>query len=194
MRLPENDADCHSAYLQDIEIANNELIEKNFQVDAQSVICDIYVLPSHNHQTFYGKLISERGFYKIIYAKAIQNSIWFSEPIYMYRFEEAKRFENHPMKKGRIVCRAKLMDKSLINRLLFTAEQLSENQPDDVVTECIDGVFTAIRMYEAGIVSREIIYTDAEKMEFRDNTDKRDAVEFLQTLYLSIEKIIGIGD
>ncbi len=194
MRLPENDTDWHSAYLQDIEIANKELIEKNFHADPRSVISDIYVLPSHNHQTFFGKLISERGFYKIIYAKAIQNSIWFSEPIYMYRFDEAKRFENHPMKKGRIVCRAKLMDKSLINRLLFTAERLSENQPDSVVSECIDGVFTAIRMYEGGIVSQKIIYTDAEKLEFRDNADRHDAVEFLQTLYLSIEKIIGIGD
>lgn len=194
MRLPENDTDWLSAYLQDIEIANNELIEKNFHADPKSVICDIYVLPAHNHQTFYGKLISERGFYKIIFAKAIQNSIWFSEPIYMYRFEEAKRFENHPMKKGRIVCRAKLMDKSLINRLLFTAERLNKKQPGDAVSECLDDVFTAIRLYEGGIVSRKIMYTVAEKLEFCDDADKREAVEFLQSLYLSFEKIIGVGD
>lgn len=194
MRLPENDADWLSSYLRDIEIANRELVEKNFHADPKSVICDVYVLPSHNHQTFYGKMISERGFYKIIYAKAIQNSIWFSEPIYMYRFDEAKRFENHPMKKGHIVCRAKLMDKSLINRLLFTAEMLSEKQPDDAVSEDLDGVFTAIRLYEGGRVSRKIMYTDAHKLEFRDKADKREAVEFLENLYLSVEKIIGIGD
>ena len=194
MRLPENDTDWLSAYLQDIEIANNELVEKNFHADPKSVICDIYVLPSHNHQTFYGKLISERGFYKIIYAKALQNSIWFSEPIYMYRFDEAKRFENHPMKKGRIVCRAKLMDKSLINRLLFTVQQLDKKQPGDTVSGGLDGVFTAIRLYEGGIISRKIMFTDAEKLKFLDGADKQEAVEFLQSLYLSVEKIIGIGD
>jgi len=194
MRLPENNTDWLSAYLQDIEIANNELIEKNFFADPRSVICDIYVLPSHNHQTFYGKVISEHGFYKIIYAKAIQTSIWFSDPIYMYRFDEAKRFENHPMKKGHIVCRAKLIEKSLINRLLFTLERISENQPDNLVEPYLDEIFTAIRLYEGGTVIREIMYTNAERLEFRDSADKSEAVEFLRSLFVSFEKIIGIGD
>ncbi len=185
MRFSETETDWLSEYLQDIEVANNELIEKNFFADPKSVICDIYVLPSHNHQTFYGKLTAERGFYKIIFAKAIQNSIWFSEPIYMYRFEEAKRFENHPMKKGRIICRAKLMDKALINRLLFMVEK---------VLPTLDGVFTAVRMYENGIVSRKIMYTDPEKLSFRDNAGNQEALDFLGNLYLYIEKIIGIGD
>lgn len=194
MRFSETENDWFSEYLQDIEVANNELIEKNFFVDPKSVICDIYVLPSHNHQTFYGKLTAEHGFNKIIFAKAIQNSIWFSEPIYMYRFEEAKRFENHPMKKGRIVCRAKLMDKSLINRLLLTVEKLSDHQPAEAVSPTLDGVFTAVRMYENGIVSRKIMYTDPEKLSFRSDVDNQDATAFLGNLYLFIEKIIGIGD
>ncbi len=194
MRFSETETDWLSEYLQDIEVANNELIEKNFFADPKSMICDIYVLPSHNHQTFYGKLTAERGFYKIIFAKAIQNSIWFSEPIYMYRFEEAKRFENHPMKKGRIICRAKLMDKALINRLLFTVEKLSERQPAETVLPTLDGVFTAVRMYENGIVSRKIMYTDPEKLSFRDNAGNQEALDFLGNLYLYIEKIIGIGD
>ena len=112
----------------------------------------------------------------------------------MYRFEEAKRFENHPMKKGRIVCRAKLMDKALINRLLFTVEKLSDCQPDETVSPTLDGVFTAVRMYENGIISRKIMYTDPEKLLFRSVSDNRESVEFLRNLYLSIEKIIGIGD
>lgn len=194
MRLPENDSDWLSAYLRDIEIANNELREKNFYVDPRSVVCDIYVLPSHNHQTFYGKLISERGFYKIIYAKAIQNSIWFSEPIYMYRFEEAKLFENHPMKKGRIVCRAKLMEKTVINRLLLAAEKLDNRQPADAVQPSIECTFTAIEFYENDTVSRKIMYTDPEKLAFRSSVDNAETLVFLRNLYLIIEKIIGIGD
>lgn len=194
MRLSENANDWLSDYLRDIEIANNELVEKNFHADPKSVICDVYTLPTHNHQTFYGKLIAERGFFKIIYAKAIQSSIWFSEPIYMYRFEEAKRFENHPMKKGRIVCRAKLMDKALINRLQFTVERLADRQPADAVEPSLDVVFTAVRMYENGIVSRKIMYTDPEKLAFRNDSGNQEALDFLGNLYLSIEKIIGVGD
>lgn len=194
MRLPENDSDWLSAYLRDIEIANNELIEKNFYVDPKSVVCDIYVLPSHNHQTFYGKLISERGFYKIIYAKAIQNSIWFSEPIYMYRFEEAKLFENHPMKKGRIVCRAKLMEKTVISRLLLAAEKLDNRQPADAVQPSIECTFTAIEFYENGIATRKVMYTDPEKLAFRSSVDNAETLDFLRNLYLVIEKVIGIGD
>ena len=112
----------------------------------------------------------------------------------MYRFEEAKRFENHPMKKGRIICRAKLMDKALINRLLFMVEKLSERQPAETVLPTLDGVFTAVRMYENGIVSRKIMYTDPEKLSFRDNAGNQEALDFLGNLYLYIEKIIGIGD
>lgn len=194
MRLTENANNWMSDYLRDIEVADSELAEKNFHADPKSVICDVYALPSHNHQTFYGKLVTERGFFKIIYAKAIQNSIWFSEPIYMYRFEEAKRFESHPMKKGRIICRAKLMDKALINRLLFTAARISDAQPDDAVLPTIDGVFTAVRIYENGVVKQKIMYTEPERLTFRDEADNGEALEFLRGLYLAIEKIIGIGD
>lgn len=194
MRLPENGSDWFSAYLQDVEIADKELAGKNFYADPKSVICDIYVLPSHNHQTFYGKFVSERGFYKIVYAKAIQNSIWFSEPIYMYRFEEARRFENHPMKKGRIVCRAKLMEKSVINHLLLALEKFDECQSADAVQPSIDGTFTAIRLYENGAASREVMYTDPEKLAFRDSDANTETLEFMRNLYLTIEKIIGIGD
>lgn len=194
MRLSENSSDWLSDYLRDIKIANRELAEKNFISDLTSVICDIYVLPSHNHQTFYGKLAADRGFYKIIYAKAIQNSIWFSEPIYMYRFEEAKRFKDHPMKKGRIICRAKMMDKALINRLLFTSEKLADRQPPEAVVPAPDSVFTAVRIYEDGSVKRKILYTDSEKLEYREDVEKGDAPQFLANLYLAIEKIIGIGE
>ncbi|MCM1166297.1 MAG: hypothetical protein NC299_11495 [Lachnospiraceae bacterium] len=194
MRLSENGAGWLSDYFRDIEVADNELAEKNFLAEPKSVVCDFYVLPTHNHQTFYGKITAERGFFKIIFAKAIQNSIWFSEPIYMYRFEEAKRFENHPMKKGRIVCRAKLMDKALLNRLLFTVGELSAEQPADAVEPTVDSVFTAVRIYENGAVSREIMYTDPERLAFREGAGDRDAVDFLGGLYLAVEKIVGVGD
>lgn len=193
MRLTEND-DWLSAYLRDVKVADHEISVKNFHIEKSSVVCDIYALPSHNHQTFYGKLVSEHGFYKFVFAKAIQNSIWFSDPIYMYRFEEAKRFENHPMKKGRIICRAKLMEKGLVNRLMFTLDRLSDEQPDDTVAPSAEADFTAIRLYEHGAVCKKIFYTDVKKLVFRDDKDRIDAADFLQSLFVAVEKVIGIGE
>lgn len=194
MRLSENAGDWLSDYMRDIVIANRELAENNFSPAPATVVCEIYVLPSHNHQTFCAKIICRHGFYEIIYAKAIQNSIWFSEPIYMYRFEEAKYFEDHPMKKGRIVCGTKIMDKALINRLLFISDTLAAKQPTAAVCPTLDCVFTAVCVYDNGALKRKILYTDPEKLEFKDNAHKADTVDFLANLYISIEKIIGIGE
>lgn len=194
MRLSENSSDWLSDYLRDIKTANRELAEQNFNPAPESVICDIYVLPSRNHQTFFGKVTADHGFYKLIYAKAIQNSIWFSEPIYMYRFEEAKRFEEHPMKKGRIICHAKMMDKALINRLLFTSEKLADKQPHEAVVPEPDSVFTAVRIYDNGSIRRRLLYTDSGRLSFRGGAEDRESAEFLANLYLAFEKIVGIGE
>ena len=194
MRQTDSHSDWHELYETEIGVADSEITSKNFHVDESSVICDIYALPSHNHQTFYGKIVQEHGLYKIIFAKAIQSSMWFSDPIYMYTFEEAKRFEDHPMKRGRIICRAKLCEKSFVDHLLFNVWKLLDTQPDSAVQPSIDAVFTAIRMYERGSVSKCIFYTDAEKLDFRASADNFEAVKFFNKLHLTIEKIIGIGE
>lgn len=194
MRQTENHTDWRELYETEINVANSELAAKNFRIDEASVVCDIYALPSHNHQTFFGRIVSERGIHKIVYAKAIQSSMWFSDPIYMYTFEEAKRFEDHPMKRGRIICRATLCEKSFIDHLLFNVWKLVDIQPDDTVQPSIDADFTAIRMYEHGVVTKSIFYTDASKLEFRGRADNFEAIKFLNKLHFSVENIIGIGE
>lgn len=191
MRKIENSSNWYAGYQRDAQIAQTE-IALNFGSDLGETICDIYSLPSHNHQTFYCKVVSENGFTKLIYAKAIQNSIWFSEPIYMYRFEEAKCFSDHPIRNGRIFCGKKIIRQSAVERLLNVLHELSNNQPEDLVIPTIDSELTAIRLYEDGKIVREILYTNAEKLVFRNEDDKKHN-EYLRDLHLSIEKIIGIG-
>lgn len=190
MRKIENSTNWYEGYKRDVQIAQTE-IALNFGSEPNGTICDIYSLPSHNHQTFYCKVISENGFTKLIYAKAIQNSIWFSEPIYMYRFEEAKCFSDHPIRNGRILCGKKIVKKSLVERFLLLLSELSDDQPDDLVEPAIDSELTAIRLYEEGKVVREVLYTDAEKLVFRENNTKYR--EYMRDLHRFIEKIIGIG-
>lgn len=191
MRKIENSDNWYAGYLRDIQIAQTE-IALNFAPDAYSTICDIYSLPSHNHQTFYCKIVAENGFNKLVYAKAVQNSIWFSEPIYMYRFEEAKCFSDHPIRNGRIICGKKIINKNSVERLLMALNDLHPDQPEDLVTPTIDSELTAIRLYENGEISREIIFTESEKLKFR-NDDPKTYREYLRDLHFFIEKLIGVG-
>lgn len=193
MRISENFTDWRSSYLHDVKVAENELLQKNFPGERGAVLCSIYALPAHNHQTFFARIVSERGFYKLIFAKPMQNSIWFHDPIYMYTFDEAKRFENHPMRKGRIICRARLIEKSLLDSILDTVYRLEEHQPEDAVNPTPESIFTAIRIYESGYMWREVCYTDAEKLVFADDKNRSQDVKMLSNLYLIIEKLIGVG-
>lgn len=191
MRKIENSDNWYAGYIRDIQIAQTE-IALNFAPDTEDTVCDIYSLPSHNHQTFFCKIVNENGFSKLIYAKAVQNSIWFSEPIYMYRFEEAKCFSDHPIRNGRIYCGKKIVNKNTVERLLMTLNALLPDQPEDIVAPTIDAELTAVRLYENGKVMREIIFTEAEKLEFRDG-DKKAYRDYLRDLHFLIEKLIGVG-
>lgn len=192
MRKIENSDNWYAGYKRDIQIAQTE-IALNFASDPCETICDIYSLPSHNHQTFYCKVVYENGFAKLIYAKAVQNSIWFSEPIYMYRFEEARLFSDHPIRNGRIYCGKKLVRKGAVERLQIVLNALSAEQPDDLVNPALDAELTAIRTFENGEVARELLYTDADKLIFRENDVHSKYFEYMRELHLYIERIIGVG-
>lgn len=192
MRKIENSDNWYAGYRRDVQIAQTELALCVFS-EANETVCDVYSLPSHNHQTFYCRFVNESGFIKIEYAKAIQNSIWFAEPIYMYRFEEAKLFADHPIRNGRIICGKKIVRYSLLEQLMRIVNSLSDEQPDDLVRPAIDSELTAIRVYEQSKVVREILYTDAEKLVFREADTEREKSEYMRELHLYIEKIIGVG-
>lgn len=192
MRKIENSDNWYAGYQRDVQIAQTELALCVFS-EASETVCDVYSLPSHNHQTFYCRFINENGFIKIEYAKAVQNSIWFSEPIYMYRFEEAKMFADHPIRNGRIVCGKKIIRYSFLEQLTQIVNKLSDNQPDDLVDPCLDSELTAIRIYEQNKIIREILYTDSEKLNFREEDAQSKYAEYMRDLHLYIEKIIGVG-
>lgn len=192
MRKIENSDNWYAGYQRDVQIAQTELALCVFS-EASETVCDVYSLPSHNHQTFYCRFINENGFIKIEYAKAVQNSIWFSEPIYIYRFEEAKMFADHPIRNGRIVCGKKIIRYSFLEQLTQIVNKLSDNQPDDLVDPCLDSELTAIRIYEQNKIIREILYTDSEKLNFREEDTQGKYAEYMRDLHLYIEKIIGVG-
>lgn len=191
MRKIENSDDWYGGYKRDAQIAVSE-IDAAFKFDPKNIMYEVYSLPSHNHQTFFCRVVNENGFIKLIYAKAMQNSIWFSDPIYMYRFEEAKLFIDHPIRHGRIFCGKKIVNRGMTDRLLGIMKELSDEQPDDLVTPTVDADLTAITVYENGNVTRELCYTSAEKIAFKSEISAED-IGYLNELHLKIEEIIGIG-
>lgn len=192
MRKIEDSDDWYAGYLRDTQIAQEE-IAIFLRSEPKQIYFDVYSLPSHNHQTFYCRAVNENGFSKVEYAKPVQNSIWFSDPIYMYRFEEAKRFSDHPIRKGRILCGKKIIRNSLVENLFSYLNALSDEQPDDLVNPTIEADLTVIRLYEDNRIIREILYTDAEKLAFKDGEKRDKSVEVFRDLHLYIEKLIGVG-
>ncbi len=192
MRIPEGVKSWQELYKEDVMTAENELALRHFEIDPQTVLGDIYVLPPHRHQTFYAKLVGGR-ILKIIFVKAIQNSVWFSDPVYDYSISEAKRFENHPKRRGRLICRAELIDRRFITAVNDAIGLLAEQQSEDAVIHTENAALIVIRLFAKGEVTRCISYSDASRLAFNDGKTP-EVVEFLNNLWFEIEKKIGIGE
>lgn len=191
----DSGGDWAAEYRRDVQIACEELarIFPELSGKPSTLIADVYSLPAHNHQTFLCRATCEGGFMRIYYAKAVQNSIWFSEPIFMYRFEEAVKFAEHPIRRGRIICGKKLIRKAAVDRFMALVSAVSDNQPAETVTPLIDSELTAIRLFENGEVTREIMFTDAERLSFREDADAELTARQLNGLCRFIERIIDAG-
>lgn len=192
MRIIDSSGDWLAEYQRDVRIACEE-IAQIFTIEPSTLIADIYSLPAHNHRTFLCRVTCEGGFMRLYYAKAEQNSIWFSEPIYMYRFEEARQFAEHPIRRGRIICGKQLIRKTAVDHFMTLLNAASEKQPAETVTPYIDSELTAIRLFENGEITREIAFTDAERLVFREDVDAELFAKHLNGLHLFIERIICSG-
>lgn len=89
--------------------------------------------------------------------------------------------------------RQKIIRYSFLEQLTQIVNKLSDNQPDDLVDPCLDSELTAIRIYEQNKIIREILYTDSEKLNFREEDTQGKYAEYMRDLHLYIEKIIGVG-
>ena len=192
MRAFANGENWHAGYLADVRIALEEL-QNALHSEPKTVYCDVYALPADNHQTFYCRAILENGFTKLEYAKPVQNSIWFSSPIYMYHFADAKEFSGHPVRKGKILCGKKIIKARSLEHLLSYADLLCEEQPEDIVIDAPQSVLTVIRIYENNEIAREIAYTEPSKLRFKDGEPHQKLAEIFKEMHLLIEKIIGVG-
>lgn len=195
MRILPDFPDWRDQYIVDVQTAERELLQKGFIVNHNKSVIDIYSLPAHHHQTFFAKIVLDHEIYKLVYAKPLQNSVWFSDLQYMYTFDEADRFRDDPKRKGRIICGMRLLNKLHADGILELVGRISSNQPTSAVTPSDDAYFTAIRIYNGdGNISREFLYTDASLLRLHGDCDTEKTVEALSGLSFKIENFIGKGE
>ena len=195
MRLLPDFPDWRDQYIVDVQTAENELLHKGFIVKHNKSVIDIYSLPAHHHQTFFAKIVIDHEIYKLVYAKPIQHSVWFSDLQYMYTFEEADRFRDDPKRQGQIICGMKLLNKHHTDDLLELVKRISSNQSTSAVDPSDNAYFTAIRIYDDDErVSREFLFTDASLLRLHSDCDAEKTVEALNNLNFEIEKFIGKGN
>ena len=150
------------------------------------LVCDVYCIPSHNHQAFFVKLFENEDEYVVLYAKTfIADRLGFH--IAMYTFEDCVKAQNHNGSVGKIICGVKRLAKNnvIIKELLSCLPLKTEWQKRVVM---IDGERTIVRnhlheetkllSYSSNAQFTENAYTDEQKM-------------FLENLFLHIEDIIG---
>ncbi len=193
MRILKDYPDWRDQYIVDVQTAERELLNKGFIVQHNKSVIDIYSLPAEHHQTFFVKLVLDHKIFKIVFAKPIQRSVWFSDPLYMYTFDEADRFRNDPKRRGQIICGMKIVEKTFADKMLDLVERISSNQPASAVNPSENSYFTAIRIYDLGKVSREFIFTDASMLRLSENCNAEETIAELDNLHFMIEKIIGRG-
>ena len=182
----------YAEYGEEVEIAHGEL-ESVKLYPTQEVICDLYAIPSDNHQAFYAMVYQEESGYQMVYAKPHIYYPKEHEWTRMYGFRECKEVIREQMQHGSILQgRIVVGIKALPNEFMELLYDLRENVPAKSILEgnrivLHDGVFQAIRFLEQGQAVKEAVYEVAEQVP----VGKKELVKELENLYLTVERIIG---
>ena len=187
MNFKNQNNDRYVEYLEDIKIAQKEIKDIKLY-PSEPIICDMYVIPSHNFQAYYAMIYKHNGRLEMVYAKPQIYSFQCLNPIKMYTFLTTKEAEKKSGFDGRIVIGIKRLPDEFISLL----NCIIMNLPDDHVLGenliMIDGTFQAIRVFENGNVIKEIVYQADDVIPFIGN--KEILTKKLDDLYLLVRNII----
>lgn len=175
-------------YLDDIKIAQYALENSKLDtiVQGRTLLCEIYSIPAHQHQSFYAQIYDGEA-YTILYAKPYISD-YHGHNIAMCLFADAIKADKHPAKKGDIYCGIKHVPKD--NKIV---SMLTECLPkhDEIASVngfIIDGVFTLIRNNQT-VSPALLAYKTIDTISVNRYTDVQKA--FLEDAYIYIESIIG---
>ena len=174
-------------YKKDIEIAINAIKERLLYPDGKNLICDLYAIPSHNYQAYFGLVYEDNGYFMMVYAKPQIEDIFYGK-IKMYPFSYTGRNLDDCIKSSsKIIVGIKNLEDPFKETLL----DLINNLPNDRDLNAgftLDGVFQAMRSYEDGAVAKEYIYEEVKRGRFSAN--KAYLKKAFDDLYLTIAALI----
>ena len=173
-------------YFAEIEIAEQKFSEQllNIIVQDDQLVCDVYCIPSHNHQAFFFKLYERKDEYVVLYAKTLLvNHLGFH--ISMYKFSDCIKAQNHNGSVGKIICGIKLLskDNKRIKELLYCLPTKTEWLKRVI----IDGEYTVIRNH---LQEGTPLLSYSSNVKFVQNDYSKVQTNFLHNLFLHIENII----
>lgn len=177
----------YKEYEEDVEIAVDELTKmKLYPIDGE-IVLDLYAIPSHNYQSYFAIVYEKDGRYEMVYAKP-----QFYDPIVenwvkTYPFKDAKEYESHPAKDGKIIMGVK----SLSGELLDTLLDITDNFPSvryDSEGFTLDGCFQAIRIYKDDNISSEVSFSSGDELVLPKG--KEYLANLLYNLYIEIGRLI----
>lgn len=174
-------------YFAEVEIAEQMLQEQKLNniVRDDKLVCDVYCIPSHNHQAFFVKLFENEDEYVVLYAKTyIADLLGFH--IAMYTFEDCVKAQSHNGSVGKIICGIKRLPKNnVIIKELISCLPTKNEWLKSVI---IDGEHTVIRNH----LQEEIkLLSYRSNAQFSENDYSEAQKVFLEKLFLHIEDIIG---
>ena len=79
------DEERYIEYLEDVEIARCAITDA-LLFPSERIFCDLYSIPSHNHQAYYAVIYNANGKYEMTYARTEIYTRHFYEPIKIYPF------------------------------------------------------------------------------------------------------------
>ena len=171
----------------DIAIAQQAIEDSllTYAVADGTLLCDVYCIPSHNHQAFYVQIYGGTE-YTLVYAKTYIVDPMGYESV-MYTFSDVLKAEKRTGYRGDIVCGIKkvALGEGTINQLLQCLPCEDELIIGGIM---IDGVQTIIRNYHT---SSPVALGYHSANDIICNQLSTSQTEFMDNLYLHVEQIIG---
>ena len=178
----------YRTYKEDVNIAIRELSEmKLYPVDGK-ILCDLYAIPSFNGVSYFSILFEKDGRYDMVYARPQFYDLVLHKHVRTYPFKDAKKYESHPAKDGKIIMGIKHLPDDFVTEIKNILSDLPTviHKDDGLV---MDGYFQAIRSYKDNAVCDELIFGSEDELVFPSGGEF--LTEVLDELYVNVSKLIG---
>lgn len=177
-------------YITDVLTAEKSLQEARLDsvICAERLVCDLYCIPSHNHQSFFLKLYDNLSDFIVVYVKPIiiDNS---GNQIKTYRFSDCDKADRIHPGSGHTYCGIKHVPKNELLELVRIIRSLPQESEWESGGIYINGTFTVFRLLNCVNQISEFAYHDTEKIE-AFNSLSNEEKEYMQNLFLTFESLI----